>query len=61
VNGFLVPVKKHEEIAESIAMLLEDEKLYKKMAEKSREKALREFDIGIIIKKHIALYKKLLQ
>ena len=56
VNGFLVPVGDHVLLAAKILTLLNDDKLYEKMAQKSREKAVAEFDIQTIVAQHLSLY-----
>lgn len=57
-NGFLTPLKNHTEITKAIIKLLEDKNLYTKMSQNSRKKALKEFDIEVIVKNHIDIYKQ---
>ncbi len=56
INGFLVPVKNSEILAQKIKLLIQDEELRVKMGENSRNKALNEFDIDIIVKQYLKVY-----
>jgi len=61
VNGFLVPPKNPEKLADSIQTLIENPELRKDFGLKSREKAVKEFAIEKIINQTLDLYKELLQ
>jgi len=55
-NGFLVPIKDYQEIAQKIKILLNDEKLYYQMSKNSYEKAKKEFIVDIVVEKHLKIY-----
>ena len=57
INGFLVPVKNHIELATTIQKLITNNTLMTTMGENSRRIALNEFDFNIILQKHLELYK----
>jgi glycosyltransferase involved in cell wall biosynthesis len=57
VNGFLVPVKTHIELAKTIHKLIIDPILMDTMGDNSRRIALNEFDFNIILQQHLELYK----
>ena len=59
VNGFLVPARDSEALAEKIRVLLEDGDLRKRMGRASRTKAEREFAIEKVIEKHLRIYNEL--
>lgn len=59
VNGLLVPVRSGEKLAEALIKLIENPELRKKMGNASRIKAENEFDIGLVISKHLEIYKEL--
>lgn len=59
VNGFLVPVKDSEALAQKLRILIEDKALRVSMGKAAREKAEREFDIGTVIERHLEIYKGL--
>lgn len=56
VNGFLVPVKDSETLAQKLRILIEDKELRVRMGKAAREKAEREFSIENVIKKHLEIY-----
>jgi N,N'-diacetylbacillosaminyl-diphospho-undecaprenol alpha-1,3-N-acetylgalactosaminyltransferase len=56
INGFLVPPKNAQALAEKIEKLIQNPLLREKMGKAGREKAIREFDIGTIIAKHLEVY-----
>ena len=60
VNGFLIPVKDSDALAEKLRILIEDPELRKKMGEASRRIAERDFDIKHVIEKHLEAYKSLI-
>lgn len=61
VNGFLVPVKDSEALAQKLRILIEDKELRVRMGKASREKAEREFPIENVIMKHLEIYNKIWQ
>lgn len=56
-NGLLVPVKNAAATTEAIEILLNDPDLRRRMGAKSRERAEREFDVQIIVRETLAVYK----
>ena len=59
VNGFLIPVKDSEALAQKLRILIEDKALRVRMGKASREKAEREFSIENVIGKHLEIYNSL--
>lgn len=59
VNGFLIPVKDSEALAQKLRILIEDKALRVSMGKAAREKAEREFSIEDVIEKHLNIYLKL--
>jgi len=59
VNGYLVPVKDANALADKIKVLIENKDLRIKMGKTSREIAERDFSIEDVIKKHLDIYKEL--
>lgn len=60
VNGFLVPVKSGEHLAEALAKLINNPELRAEMGKASRQKAEQEFDVNQVIQKHLNIYQDLL-
>ena len=60
VNGFLIPIKNSEALAEKLRILIEDKELRIKMGRASRQKAEREFSIDDVVKKHLECYEELI-
>jgi N,N'-diacetylbacillosaminyl-diphospho-undecaprenol alpha-1,3-N-acetylgalactosaminyltransferase len=56
VNGFLVPSKNAIALADAIESLILNSDLRRTMGEKSRIKALKEFDVATIVAKHLEVY-----
>jgi glycosyltransferase involved in cell wall biosynthesis len=61
VNGFLVPIKDSEALAQKLRILIEDKDLRLRMGKAAREKAEREFSIEEVIEKHLEIYNNILQ
>ena len=59
VNGFLVPVKDSEALAQKLRILIDNKALRVKMGKAAREKAEREFSIENVIKKHLDIYNSI--
>ena len=59
VNGFLVPIKDSEALADKLRILIEDKDLRVKMGKASREKAEQEFAIEKVIQKHLDIYNQI--
>lgn len=59
VNGFKVPVKSINELAEAISKLIRSEELRCKMGKASREKAEKEFSLTYVVNEHMSIYSQL--
>lgn len=59
INGFLVPVKDPSALAEAIVKLVADAHLRQEMGYKSRELAVRKYDIKEVVKVHLDIYHRL--
>ena len=59
VNGFLIPIKDSEALAEKLRILMTDKALRVRMGKAAREKAEREFAIGKVIEKHLEIYNNI--
>ncbi len=57
VNGLLTPIKDAKSTANTVEKLLKDQKLRIKMGKESRKRAENEFDVRIIVKETLKLYK----
>ena len=60
-NGFLVPVKNPEALAESIKILVQSPKKRAQMGQRGREIAVEKFSEEKVIKKNLDIYNMLLQ
>lgn len=60
-NGFLIPKKDSDALAEAIETLIKNKKSREKFGKHSRQKAIKEFDKNIVVEKTISLYKKLIR
>jgi len=60
-NGFLIPLKDSDALAEAIETLIKNKKSREKFGKHSRQKAIKEFDKNIVVEKTISLYKKLIR
>ncbi|WP_419233761.1 N,N'-diacetylbacillosaminyl-diphospho-undecaprenol alpha-1,3-N-acetylgalactosaminyltransferase [Aliarcobacter cryaerophilus] len=56
INGFLVPIKDSKNLAEKIKNLANNYELRENMGKASREKALNEFDVKVIVEQYLRLY-----
>ncbi|WP_236651411.1 glycosyltransferase family 4 protein [Parabacteroides distasonis] len=59
-NGFLVPIKDNEALAEKLRILIDDTDLRKRMGLHSRQIAERDFSLDDVIAKHLLIYRELL-
>lgn len=60
VNGFLVHPKNHEEFANKIIMLLNNEQLQNDFGKEARNKIISNFSISLVAEKTVAFYKNYL-
>ena len=56
VNGFLVPVKNSQVLAEKIKILVENETMRSEFGKASRKKAVEEFDVKFVVEQYLRLY-----
>ncbi len=61
VNGFLIPIKCPEKLAEKLSVLLDNKDLRQRMGIASRKKAEQEFSVDMVIEKHFSIYQELLK
>ena len=59
INGFKVPIKSGQKLAEVILKFVDNPHLISQMGDESRKKAEKEFDVENVINEHIGIYKKL--
>lgn len=59
VNGFLIPVKDCNALAEKLRALIENPELRKRMGEASRRIAERDFGIADVVRRHLDIYASL--
>jgi len=57
-NGFLVPLKDTKILTEKVKELIFNKKLRETMGKNGRIITLKEFDVRIVIKKYVQIYKK---
>jgi glycosyltransferase involved in cell wall biosynthesis len=60
-NGILVPIKDVESLFDAVIKLISKPELRRKMGEKSRKKAVAEFDEKIVIDQTMKVYKRLIK
>ncbi len=61
VNGFLIPPKSADALADALAKLLDDDDLRKRMGEAGRQRAIDKFDENRVCERVLAVYEKLLK
>lgn len=59
VNGFLIPIKDSDALAEKLRILLKDPELRAKMGKEARKIAERDFSLSNVIEKHLKIYNEL--
>jgi len=59
-NGFLIPIKDSSVLAEKLKILIDDSELRKRMGERSRKFAERDFSLDVVIQKHLESYNSLI-
>lgn len=57
-NGFLVPPKHSERLAQTLRILIEDAQLREKMGKEGRLKAEKEFSLEQVVRMHMAIYNE---
>ena len=60
VNGFLVPIKDSETLAQKLRVLFEDRDMRTRMGKASRAKAEKEFSLETVVNKHLEIYQHLI-
>jgi glycosyltransferase involved in cell wall biosynthesis len=60
-NGYLARPYEPADLMRGIAWVLEDDGRRRELAARSREKVVREFDLGKVSSRHMALYRELLK
>ena len=60
VDGFLVPVRDSEALAEKLRILIENKELRARMGKAARKKAEQEFALEKVVKKHLEIYDNVL-
>lgn len=58
-NGFIIPIKDSDALAEKLRVLLTDEVLRVRMGKAAREIAERDFSLDNVVAKHLAIYDEL--
>ncbi|NDV60295.1 glycosyltransferase family 4 protein [Bacteroides sp. 519] len=61
LNGYLIPIKNSDILAEKLKKLIDEKKLRIRMGKHSRALAEREFSIKNVINKHLEIYTTLLE
>lgn len=59
-NGFLIPIKNSEALAEKLKILIDNKDLRTTMGINSRRIAERDFSLDNVIEKHLQIYNKLI-
>lgn len=59
-NGFIIPVKDPKALAEKLRVLIEDTELRQQMGRNARRYAEDNFSIEEVVKKHLEIYKELI-
>ena len=60
-NGFIVPIKSPDMLAEKIDVLINDKNLRKEFGKRLREVAIKELDIKICAEKHKEIYERIIK
>jgi glycosyltransferase involved in cell wall biosynthesis len=61
VNGYLIPIKSPEILANKIEILINDERLRLSMGKESRRIAIAKFSIDEVIRRHLKIYNEIRQ
>lgn len=59
LNGFLIPIKSPQILAEKISILIDNEELRATMGRESRKIAMAKFSINEVIRRHLNIYHEL--
>jgi glycosyltransferase involved in cell wall biosynthesis len=57
-NGLLVPPRDAEALGVALRRLIEDQGLRSRMGARGRERALAEFDVSLVVRQTVALYRR---
>lgn len=60
-NGFMIPIKDSDALAEALKKLIDDSELRQTMGRNAREFAVSKFDIKEVVKVHLDVYDSLLK
>ena len=60
ISGLLIPIKDSKSLSRAIQKIMTSYSLRKSMGKASREFAVRNFDINLVVKKHIEIYESLI-
>lgn len=60
INGYLIPIKDSNSLADKLKILIENPNLRRKMGDASKKIAERDFSLEIVIKKHLEAYQSLM-
>lgn len=61
VNGFLIPIKNSEILAQKLSLLIDSKVLRVKMGKESRLLAEKHFSLNKVIEQHLTIYERLLK
>lgn len=61
INGFLIPIKDSDALAEKLRILIKDPDLRIKMGKAARKIAERDYSIDDVVEKHLKIYNELLK
>lgn len=59
INGFLIPIKDSDALANKLCLLIKDKELRLRMGKAAREKAEKEFSLIKVVEKHLEIYNEL--
>jgi len=59
-NGFIVPPRSAQALAEKVGVLIENQTLRKEFGKRARTVAIKELDIGICVERHKCFYREVL-
>lgn len=59
-TGFIVPIRNSESLTKALLKLIEDKALRQRMGDNARKLAEKEFDIKMVVAKHLDVYRELM-